>query len=266
MKRIARLLPICFLALLCALPTLAKDKDKVQTIHFDFNGKQREYLILVPGSASPTAPLPAVLVVHAEGGHDTDLMGAWKGKASREGFIVVAPESTNNTQWNSRVDGPDFLHAVMADAAKKHPIDPTKIYMFGDDSGGNYAILVGLFDSQDWGAVCVRHSLIPSADYGLFKDAQRKIAFQDWIGAEDPNVSLREMALQHDEFTKAGFLFDVKIIQNSSGSYGGATMDQMNDGCYNFFMKNPLPAPGAAYLAAAEAAAPAAAPAAPPTK
>ena len=68
------------------------------------------------------------------------------------------------------------------------------------------------------------------------------------------------MALEHDAFTQAGFPFDLKIIPNSPGSYGGGVIDQVNQGCYNFFLKNPLPAPGAPYLAS-PAAAPAAAPA-----
>ena len=256
MKRIALLLSVCFLGLLCVLPAQAKEKDKVQTIHFQFNGKDRSYLLMVPNSAAPTAPLPTVLLIHAQGGYDTDIMGAWKAKASREGFMVIAPESTNNTMWDSRVDGPDYLHAVVQDVNAKHPIDPTKIYMFGDDSGGNYAFEVALFDSLNWGAACSEHAVVPTEAYSLFDHAQRKIPFQTWVGDNDGDHPLRTMALEHDAFTKAGFLFDLRIIQNSTGSYGGDVVDQVNDGCYNFFMKQPLPAP-APQLANAPAAAPA---------
>jgi poly(3-hydroxybutyrate) depolymerase len=258
MKRFTRLSSACLLALLSALPALAKDKDKIQTIKFDFNGKQREYLVLIPSSAAPTAPLPAVVLIHAQGGHDSDTMGMWKGKASREGFMVIAPEATSNDMWNSRFDGPDFLHAVVADATKKHPIDATKVFMFGDDTGGNYAMELGIFDSQNWGAVCAIHSIVPTDAYSLFPHAQRKIAFQDWVGDSDDDHPLRTMALEHDAFTQAGFPFDLKIIQNSSGSYGNV-VDQVNDGCYHYFMKNILPAPGAAYLVQAAGTAPAAA-------
>lgn len=255
MKRYAVLLSVCLLGLLCAMPALAK--DKVQSIHFDFNGKQRSYLLLVPEKASPTAPLPAILLLHYQGGYDSDVMGAWKGFASIQGFIAVAPESTSNTMWDSKVDGPDFLHAVMLDANKKHPIDPTKVFMFGNDSGGNYAYELSLFDSQNWGAACAEHAIVPTGAYSLFKDAQRKVAFQDWVGDSDQDHPLRNMELEHDAFTQAGFEFDLKIIPNSPGSYGGGVMDQVNQGCYNFFMKHPLPSPGAAYLAAAQTAAPA---------
>jgi poly(3-hydroxybutyrate) depolymerase len=258
MKRAAMLLSVCALALLCALP--AQAKDKVQVVHFDYNGKQRTYSLLIPGNASPTAPLAAVMLLHYQGGWASDVMGVWHNFASLQGFIAIAPESTNNTMWDSKVDGPDFLHAVMLDANKKHPIDPTKVFIFGDDSGGIYGFEIALFDSLNWGAACAEHAILDTSNYSLFKLAQRKPAFQDWVGSEDQDHPLRVMNLEHDAFTGAGFAFDLKIIPDSPGTYGNV-YDRVNEGCYNFFMKNPLPAPGAGYLAAAASAAPAAAPA-----
>ena len=264
MKRFTLLFSAALLALLTALPACAKDKDKVEHVKFQFNGKQRDYSVLIPSSAAPTAPLPVVMLLHYQGGWASDVMGLWHGFASRQGFIAVAPESTNNTMWDSRSDGPDFLHAVLLDVQKKHPIDPTKVFMFGDDTGGNYAIEVGLYDSQDWGAICAEHAIIATTNYDLFQHAERKVPFQVWVGDSDDDHPLRVMALEHDAFVKAGFPFDLKIIQNSSGTYGNV-YDEVNEGCWNFFVKNPLPAPGAPYLVnAASAPAPAAAPAAPP--
>jgi poly(3-hydroxybutyrate) depolymerase len=256
MKRTAFLLAVCALAALSALPALAKDKDKVEHVRFQFNGKDRQYSLLIPTSASPTTPLPAILLLHDQGGWASDVMGLWHNFASRQGFIAIAPESTNNTMWDSKVDGPDFLHAVVLDAAKKHPIDPTKVFMFGDNTGGIYAMAVGIFDSQNWGAICTTHAIVPTDDYKLFPHAERKIAFQDWVGDSDDDHPLRVMDLEHDAFTQAGFEFDLKIIPDSPGTYSNV-YDEVNEGCYNFFTKHPLPAPGAPYLAAAEAAAPA---------
>ncbi|MGC2638698.1 MAG: hypothetical protein WA294_16060 [Acidobacteriaceae bacterium] len=263
MKRTASLLAACALGLLSVLPACAKGKDKIEHVKFQFNGKDREYSLVVPVSADPSKPLPAIMLLHYQGGYAADVMKYWSSFAGRQGFIAVAPESTSNDMWDSRYDGPDFLHAVLLDVAKKHPIDPTKVYMFGDDSGGIFGMAVGLYDSQNWGAVCAEHAIVPTTDYNLFAHAERKIPFQVWVGDSDDDHPLRVMAIEHDDFTKAGFPFDLKIIQNSVGDYGNL-YDQINEGCYNFFMKNPLPAPGVPYLAAAEAAAPPAAPAAAP--
>lgn len=249
MKRFALFVPVVVLALLSALPACAKDKDKVDKVTFQFDGHQRSYAVMIPSAVPATQPIPAVLLLHYQGGWASDVMSVWHNFASRQGFIVVAPESVNNTMWDSKLDGPEFLHAVMADVNKKHPIDPTKVFIFGDDSGGNYGYLIGLFDSENWGAACAEHAIIPTANYDLFKHATHKTAFQDWVGDTDDDHPLRVMALEHDAFTQAGFVFDLKIIQNSSGAYPNV-YDRVNEGCYNFFMAHPLPAPGATYLAA----------------
>jgi hypothetical protein len=264
MKRVSPTVAL-LASLLITLPACARGKDKVETVKFTFKGKERSYLLQIPTAPDPSRPLPAVMLLHSQGGWDTDVMGSWHNFASHEGFIVVAPESVSNTMWDSRVDGPDYLHAVLLDVAKKHPIDPTRVYLYGDDSGGNYGIEVGLFDSQDWAATCARASVIDTSNYVLFQHAVYKEPFEVWVGDNDADHPLRVLALEHDAFTKAGFPFELKIIPNSSGANQTA-YDEINDGCYKFFTQHPMPAPGAAYLAAAPAAAPAAATAPPAAK
>lgn len=265
MKRSALFCSAVLLALLTALPACAKDKDKAEHVKFQFNGKDREYLVQIPGSAAPNTPLPVVVLIHDQGDYDTGPMGMWKSYASHEGFMIVSPEATSNTMWNYQIDGPEFLHAVLLDVNKKHPIDPTKVYLFGGDTGGVFAVPVGFLDSQDWGAVCGIRIIVPTEDYSYFSHAVRKIPIQVWVGDSDDDHPLRVMTLEHDAFVKAGFPFDLRIIPNSEGNYG-KVYDQVNESCYKFFMKNPIPAPGAPYLvqAGAGAAAPAATPAAAP--
>jgi poly(3-hydroxybutyrate) depolymerase len=253
------------LASLITLPACAKAKDKVDHVNFTFNGKSRAYLVQIPTAPDATKPLPLVILLHSQGGWASDVMGLWHSFASHEGFIVVAPESMVNTMWDSRVDGPDYLHAILLDVAKKHPIDPTRTYLFGDDSGGIYGMEIGLFDSQDWAATCARASILDTSNYVLFQHAAYKEPFEVWVGDNDADHPLRVLALEHDAFTKAGFPFELKIIPNSPGSYGNV-YDEVNDGCYKFFTQHPLPAPGAAYLATAPSATPAATPTPPATK
>jgi poly(3-hydroxybutyrate) depolymerase len=248
-------------SLLAVLPASAKPKDKVDHVNFTFKGKQRTYSVQIPTAPDPAKPLPLVMLLHSQGGWASDVMGLWHNFASHEGFIVVAPESMVNTMWDSTVDGPEYLHAILLDVAKKHPIDPTRVYLFGDDSGGIYGIEIGIVDSQNWAATCARASIIDTSNYALFKHAQYKEPFEVWVGDNDADHPLRVLALEHDAFTKAGFPFDLKIIPNSPGSYGNV-YDEVNDGCYKFFTEHPLPAPGAAYLTTAPGATAATPPAA----
>lgn len=233
------LLIVLIATLAIALPAFAKGKDKVEHHSFTFDGKDRTYFYEIPSAADANKPLPAVVLLHAQGGWATDVSGLWQSYASHQGFIIIAPESLSNTMWNSSVDGPNYLHAVVAEVNKLHPIDPQRIYLFGETSGGVYAMALGLFDANFWAATCVHQALMDQSNYRLFEHAPRKEPFQVWDGDEDPNISINELTNQYGAFKKAGFSYDLKVIQNSSGAYTGSFADSVNEGCYKFFMKNP---------------------------
>jgi poly(3-hydroxybutyrate) depolymerase len=228
-----------------ALPAFAKGKDKPENASFSFKGQQRSYSYQIPSAADPKKPLPAVVLIHDQGGWASDVMGAWKGLASQQGFIAIAPEALSNTMWNSQVDGPDYLHAVVDEVNQRHPVDRSQVYLFGVSSGGVYALAVGIFDANYWAATAVHAAIMDPTNYSLFEHAPRKEPFEDWVGANDADHDLRLMANQHDAFVKAGFPFELKIIQNSSGTYFNV-MDEVNEGSWKFFTKYHLDnAPGA---------------------
>jgi poly(3-hydroxybutyrate) depolymerase len=227
------------LALFAALPAGAKPKDKVDHVSFTFGNQTRTYSLQVPVSADPQKPLPAVVLLHPQGGWASDVMSLWHSYAGRTGFIAIAPESLSNTEWNSQADGPDYLHAVVADAAKKHPIDPNHVYLFGQDSGGVYALAIGIYDSGFWAATCVDGALLDPSNYSLFQHAVKKEPFEDWVGSDDPDQRIDLFTNQRDAFQKAGFPFDLKVIPNSAGVYGNV-YDQVNEGCWKFYNRYTL--------------------------
>jgi poly(3-hydroxybutyrate) depolymerase len=236
MNRGPILLSCLLFSLLAVLPACAKGKDKPEHGSFTFNGTSRDYSYQIPSAADPSAPLPVVVALHDQGGWASDMMGSWKGLASNRGFILIAPESLHNTVWDSSVDGPPYLHAVVDEVARKHPVDRSRIYLFGLLSGGVYATAVGLFDSEYWAATAVHAAIMDPSNYSLFSHAVRKEPFEDWVGDQDADHDLRMMGNEHDAFVKAGFPFELKIIPNSSGSYWNV-VDQVNEGSWNFFTK-----------------------------
>ena len=167
----------------------------------------------------------------------------WHQLASQEKFIIIAPESLSNMIWDSKVDGPDYLHAVVAEVAKKHPIDQRRVYLFGESTGGVYATAVGLFDSQYWAATAVHDAKLDASNYSLFKYAQRKEPFALWLGDRDPNLKVDEAQNEKEAFTAAGFPFLLKVMVFSNGEYGG-NYDQVNEGAWKFFQQYQLPGPG----------------------
>lgn len=235
MKRCAAAIVALIACIVTVPPAVAKSKDKVEHASLTFNNQSRNYSFQIPASADPTKPLPAVVLLHTQGGYASDVIGLWHEYAARTGFIIIAPESQSNTMWSSQVDGPDFLHAVVADVARKHPIDLSHVYLFGDDSGGVYATALGLYDSQYWNATCVRAAILDPTNYALFQHAARKEPFEDWVGSDDADHSIQMLGNEHDAFSKAGFPFQLKVISNSPGSYGGSVADEINEGCWKFY-------------------------------
>lgn len=253
------LLSALLLALLAAAPASAKTKDKPDHGSFTFNGQKRDYSYQIPSAADPKTPLPAVVLLHDQGGWASDVIGAWKGLASQRGFIIIAPESLHNTQWDSQVDGPPYLHAVVDEVAKIHPIDRSRIYLFGLLGGGVYATAIGIYDAGYWAATAVHAAIMDPSNYSLFAHAPRKEPFEDWVGDQDGDHPLRMLSNEHDAFVKAGFPFELKIIQNSVGSYGssnGSVCDEVNEGSWKFFTKYHLDTGAAPTTAAVPAATP----------
>lgn len=239
MNRCAALMVAWIACLVAVVPAGAKPKDKVERASFTFGNQQRTYSYQIPADADAAKPLAAVVLLHAQGGWASDVMGLWHEYAGRTGFIVIAPESLSNTMWSSQVDGPDFLHAVVAEVAKKHPIDPNHVFLFGEDTGGVYATALGLYDSQYWSATCVHGAILDPTNYSLFEHAARKEPFEEWVGAQDPDHSISMLTNERDAFTHAGFPFELKVIPNSAGAYGNV-YDQVNEGCWKFYSQSGL--------------------------
>jgi len=242
MRRGPLFLSVFLLSLMAAVPGWAKSKDKPEHGSFTFDGQKRDYSYQIPSAADPSKPLPVVVLLHDQGGWASDVMGAWKDYASHQGFIIIAPESLHNTMWNSQVDGPPFLHAVVDEVAKLHPIDRTRIYLFGLLGGGVYATALGIYDANFWAATAVHAAIMDPSNYSLFAHAPRKEPFEDWVGDQDSDHPLRELGNEHDAFVKAGFPFELKIIPNSSGTYWNV-LDEVNEGCWKFFSKYHLDTP-----------------------
>lgn len=109
----------------------------------------------MPTAVDAKTPVPAVVLLHDQGGWASDVMTYWHSYVSRLGIVVIAPEALSNTLWNSQADGPAYLHEVVAEVNKLHSIDTRRVYLFGERGGGTYAMTVGLFDSTYWAATAV---------------------------------------------------------------------------------------------------------------
>ena len=96
--------------------------------------------MLLPPAAGAEANLPAVLYLHPTGEPKLEAFRVdyWPIFRQRK-CIVVIPRSRSKEMWVSGEDR--YVERVMADARKRHPIDPKRIVLMGVSGGGQ----LGLF-------------------------------------------------------------------------------------------------------------------------
>lgn len=120
-------------------------------------GDRRKYLLHVPAGLDPARAAPLVIFLHGGGGHMEQAARAygWREKSDREGFVVAFPNGTSRlprqhlATWNAGAccghardtdaDDVGFVRAVIADIARRVPVDAGRIFATGMSNGGMMA-------------------------------------------------------------------------------------------------------------------------------
>jgi polyhydroxybutyrate depolymerase len=122
-------------------------------IALEHGGRQRQALVYVPSSYSPSKPAPLVLVFHGGGGNpgSVERMAQMRQAADRHGLIVAYPGGTGRfadrlLTWNAwtccahalknDVDDVGFVRELIAELKRRYSIDPKRIYATGMSNGG----------------------------------------------------------------------------------------------------------------------------------
>lgn len=252
MKRATLVLIATLLVLASALPAPAKDKgkekskDKVERLTVQYKNAPRYCYYQIPAAADPKTPLPAVVLVHQQSNYATEMTKYWHDFASQQRFIIIAPESLTYAQWEGANDGPDFFHACVDATDKLHPIDRSRIYIFGRRGGGVYTMAIALYDSTYYAAAAVHGAVMDPSSYTMISQARRKIPFGLWMGDRDPMLSVDNAQNEEAAFKAEGFPFELHLMSFTAGGYEGSA-DEINEQAWKFFQKYQLPnASGAA--------------------
>ncbi len=218
-------------------PALAAGDIAKETIAF--RGRGRTYYLYAP--AAP-APAPMILLLHGTGGNGLYMAQMWEDVAAREGIALVAPDSLHSDAgWDLRVDGPDYIRAVLAQVGAAHAIDSRRIYLFGQSGGAVYALELGMLESEFFAAVAVHAGSWRHPDeYAAMDYAKRKIPVSISIGDKDEYFSMESVQNTQRVLTLRGFPIAVNILKDRVHRYSDVPAD-FNAGVWNFLRSNVLP-------------------------
>jgi poly(3-hydroxybutyrate) depolymerase len=208
---------VVLMVLLLLSTSFADDKAKPQKLSLTFEGKARTYYVLVPNGVSPSAPM--LLLLHGSGHNGMSLIDPWKDLATKNGIILVAPDSSDSTQWNQSADGPEFIHAVVEGAKSKYPIDPRRVYLFGHSAGAVYALYLAAVQSEYFAATAIHAGALLQSDFGIIDVATRKMPIAIWVGTNDPFFSTTLVRATRDAFNSRGFSLQLTEIPGHDHNY-----------------------------------------------
>src|SRR5688572_16861034 len=165
-----------------------------RTVALTFQGRMRQYVLYVPAASNGSL----VLAFHG-GGQVAAQMQQTTGLdalADREHFVVAYPEAVQRS-WNDggnysdaerqAVDDVDFAKAVVADVARTHAIDRTRVFATGLSNGGVFTHRLACEAADTFAAIApviatiatgVAASCRPSAPVGVVSI----------VGIADPSV------------------------------------------------------------------------------
>ena len=162
-----------------------KDSHGASWESFQFAGLRRNYTLLAPSSAA-AAPAPLLVLLHGSYGSGAAMVSSWTSLAEQEGIVLVGPDAREREAWQLRADGPQFIRAVIDNVAAKHPIDRTRIYLFGNSGGAVYALMLSMLESQLFAATAIHAGAWRTPnELRAVPYAKRKIPIAIFIGDQD---------------------------------------------------------------------------------
>ena len=235
--RYARYVTVFVLA--CTLNAVTCAAQKIEKLELVFAGKKRTVHYFAP---SGDKPLPLVILLHGSNRNGRVMVDEWKSLAAKEQVIVAGPDAIRPETWLMDQDGTGFMHEVVKALNTKRTIDPTRTYIFGHSSGAEFALILGLLESEYFAAMAVHAGGLHEENASVFQYAKRKVPVALWIGDRDPLVPLEPIKKTREMFETRGFPVTLKVMKGHDHNYYAVSGD-LNKEVWAFFKESALPAP-----------------------
>jgi serine protease Do len=106
-----------------------------------------EFFAFVPENYDRNVPHGLVVWLHGKGGLDWDkTLAAWRQVCADYNFILAAPKSADGTNWSPR--DADLVDRLIKRIEDKYKVDPFRVVVHGQESGGSLASFVAVRDPQ----------------------------------------------------------------------------------------------------------------------
>jgi poly(3-hydroxybutyrate) depolymerase len=228
------------LALSCALPAGAAEKEKVDKLTFGSGGTSRTYYLFVPDKAR-AGSAPILILLHGSGRDGKSLVDPWQGLASKQGVILVAPDASDKAGWRVPEDGPDLLYELAEQVRIQYDADPRRVYIFGHSAGAGMGLEIALLESEYFAAVAVHAGALDPSFYQYAEAAPRKTPLGIWVGTEDPLFPLKVVRATRDALNERGFAVKLTEIPRHTHWYYD-TARAINEEVWAFLAPNRLEA------------------------
>lgn len=224
-----RVLATCLTLLLAPTAVVAQGIVK-ETL--TSNGRDRTYYLYVPEPAAK-GPAPLIVTLHGSNRNGRILVDHWQRLARTEGIILAGPDATLRSEWNIVEDGPQFLYDLVEAIKSRHPVDPSRVYLFGHSAGAIHGMHNGVLESEYFAAVAA-HAGVIMEDYAPFVErAPRKIPIAIWVGTNDRFFPVANVRATRDLLTSHGFPVELTEISSHTHDYYGRS-SQINKAAWEF--------------------------------
>ena len=179
----SRLLVTIVLILCCATGFA---ENKITRESLKFKGRSRTYYLFVPQSVTADHPAPTIVMFHGSGRNGSTLADPWKELASKEGIILIAPDSDNPAEWRAANDPPALVREIVEAVKAKYPVDAQRVYVFGHSGGAIYGLYLCLAQPGYFAAGAIHAGSFVRNPGAQLDSIPRKIPLGLWVGTRDP--------------------------------------------------------------------------------
>jgi serine protease Do len=154
----------------------ANEKPATGLVEIKLPEAKNDCVAYVPENYHPQTPHGVLIVLSGPGKIDREKFESrWKTIANDRQLIVLAPTSESTEKWQATET--EFIRKTLDDVVSNYNVDPTRMAVYGYQSGGAMAYLTGFEHTDRIRAIIAIDSVPPSGSRLPDADPIRPLAF-----------------------------------------------------------------------------------------